>query len=80
MAHWISSALLIQCATLLSDERSVLRRCPSLTDVRTMNRLLDHLGCSSELNDTVLTLDPTAVGQGPLEAPYDLVKTMRAWS
>ncbi|MGB1701207.1 MAG: hypothetical protein ACPHRO_14715, partial [Nannocystaceae bacterium] len=41
-----NAALLIQCATLLSRHPSTIRRCPPLTDVRTMNRLLSHLGCA----------------------------------
>jgi UDP-N-acetylglucosamine 1-carboxyvinyltransferase len=42
-----------------------------------MNQLLAGLGCAVE-GDRTLTIDPTGVAAGPLEAPYDLVKTMRA--
>lgn len=73
-----NAALLIQCASLLSQHPSTIRRCPALTDVRTMNRLLSHLGCQIELSGSCLQIDPSQVGHGGLEAPYDLVKTMRA--
>ena len=73
-----NAALLIQCATLLSRHPSTIRRCPPLTDVRTMNRLLSHLGCAIEFNDGSLQIDPAEVPNRDLEAPYELVKTMRA--
>ena len=73
-----NAALLIQCASLLTRHPSHIRSCPALTDVRTMNRLLTHLGCEVSLDDGVLRVDPRGVEAGPGEAPYDLVKTMRA--
>ena len=73
-----NAALLIQCASLLSHHPSSIRRCPPLTDVRTMNRLLGHLGCDIVFDDGSLQIDPSKVADHGLEAPYDLVKTMRA--
>ncbi len=72
-----NAALLLQCAALLAPGVSTLRHVPRLADVRTMNRLLRHLGCTTEGEET-LTLDTTKVADGPLAAPYELVKTMRA--
>ncbi len=75
-----NAALLIQCACLLGDGPSTLRHLPNLTDVRTMNRLLEGLGCqvAHDPQARTVALDPAGVADGPLEAPYELVKTMRA--
>ena len=53
----------------------VLENVPDLRDVRTMKKLLEHLGVRCEGDDT-LSLD--SANTGNCEAPYDLVKTMRA--
>lgn len=72
-----NAALLIQCAALLTSGKTTLRHVPKLSDVGTMSRLLQRLGCEVE-GDRTLAIDSRDVGKGALEAPYDLVKTMRA--
>ena len=72
-----NAALPLQCAALLAEGTTVYRHVPRLSDIRTMNRLLERLGCTVSGESTV-HIDPSAVGRGDLEAPYDLVKTMRA--
>ncbi|MCA9634681.1 MAG: UDP-N-acetylglucosamine 1-carboxyvinyltransferase, partial [Myxococcales bacterium] len=72
-----NAALPIQCAALLTDTPTTLRHVPLLSDVRTMNKLLAGLGCEVS-GERVLTIDPRGVASGTLEAPYELVKTMRA--
>lgn len=72
-----NAALLIQCAALLTSGKTTLRHLPLLSDVRTMSRLLARLGCRVS-GDRTLEIDSRDVGSGDLEAPYDLVKTMRA--
>jgi UDP-N-acetylglucosamine 1-carboxyvinyltransferase len=72
-----NAALLLQCAALLGDSPTTLRHVPKLSDVRTMAGLLGRLGCTVE-GDRTMTIDPAGVASGALEAPYDLVKTMRA--
>ena len=72
-----NAALLIQCAALLTESPSTLRHVPKLSDIGTMSTLLRHLGCVVE-GDRTLAIDPAGVRAGPLEAPYELVKTMRA--
>ncbi|MCA9712347.1 MAG: UDP-N-acetylglucosamine 1-carboxyvinyltransferase, partial [Myxococcales bacterium] len=72
-----NAALLIQCAALLGEGKTTLRHVPRLSDVRTMTRLLEHLGCQVG-GDRTLSIDPAGVAKGRLEAPYELVKTMRA--
>ena len=72
-----NAALPIMCATLLTRGRNRIYNVPDLRDVRTMNKLLGILGAkvkTPKLNTVVID---TSGAEG-LEAPYDLVKTMRA--
>ncbi len=75
-----NAALPIQCAALLGEGTTRLRHIPALTDVSTMNRLLRELGCEVTPNAATHTVEisPAGVVEGTLEAPYELVKTMRA--
>ena len=72
-----NAALPILAATLLVDGECIIEDVPDLKDIRTMVRLLRELGCVVERNAdsslTVAVTDDTAV-----EAPYDIVKEMRA--
>ena len=63
-------------ASLLVKGRSVIENVPDLRDVATMIRLLRILGATVEFEDGTLTIDTATVNN--LEAPYDLVRTMRA--
>jgi len=72
-----NAALPILCASLLTSEEVVVRNLPHLEDVTTMLTLLGHIGVGVELGDKLaVTLAAESVGR--LEAPYDLVRTMRA--
>ena len=71
-----NAVLPLMAAALLTRGTSVIDNVPDLRDVRTFMRLLDILGCRCDLADGVLTIDTTAADG--IEAPYDLVKTMRA--
>jgi UDP-N-acetylglucosamine 1-carboxyvinyltransferase len=65
------------CATLLSAEPLTLLNVPSLKDVSTMLKLLRNMGVKADLNgDGTLVLDAGEITSP--EAPYELVKTMRA--
>src|SRR3984893_15745322 len=72
-----NAALPALAAALLTDEPVVLHRTPRVRDLRTMRRLLEHLGLASEDDGPALRLQP-ARPNSPFDAPYDLVKTMRA--
>ena len=61
---------------MLCEGESRIRNVPDLRDTRTMARVLETLGATSRFDTGVLTLD--ASGATGIEAPYDLVKTMRA--
>lgn len=64
-------------AALLTSERVELRNVPRVRDVRTMLRVLEQLGAQVEFGEgrgILVGFDRIA----SFEAPYDLVKTMRA--
>ena len=74
-----NAALPILASSLLCSGRSIYRNVPALGDVRTMQRLLADLGAkvttgSKPAGTTIV--DTSTVDN--VEAPYDLVKTMRA--
>ena len=70
-----NAALPILCSAILTGGRCTFKNVPLLNDVRTMGRLLARLGCSVEGNRTVSI---EAKELSSFEAPYELVKTMRA--
>ena len=72
-----NAALPILASALLAGGRSTFRNVPALGDVRTMGRLLTRLGADvGDAGKGVMRIDTTdAAGH---EAPYELVKTMRA--
>jgi UDP-N-acetylglucosamine 1-carboxyvinyltransferase len=72
-----NAALPALAATLLSDEPMTLERLPQVRDIRTMRLLLEHLGVESEEREDALSLCLKDNGH-PDDAPYELVKTMRA--
>jgi UDP-N-acetylglucosamine 1-carboxyvinyltransferase len=73
-----NSALPALAAALLTSEPVTLRRIPRVRDIRTMQRLLVDIGTQAEVDGETLRLHtPTILSS---EAPYELVKTMRASS
>ena len=71
-----NAALPIMAATLLAPGVFELHNVPSLADVRTMGHVLRVLGASIDHHDHSMTIDTTNARYH--EAPYELVKTMRA--
>jgi UDP-N-acetylglucosamine 1-carboxyvinyltransferase len=72
-----NAALPILCAALLTADTVTLANVPKLNDIATTLKLLSRMGvrCESTENNTVsITADQVST----LEAPYELVKTMRA--
>jgi UDP-N-acetylglucosamine 1-carboxyvinyltransferase len=63
-------------AGLLTDESVRLRNVPAVRDVATIIRLLEHLGVEVERDGNAAVTGLTSFSA--TEAPYDLVKTMRA--
>ncbi|HYD80353.1 MAG TPA: UDP-N-acetylglucosamine 1-carboxyvinyltransferase [Paucimonas sp.] len=71
-----NAALPILCAGLLTSDTVRLSNVPPLHDVATMLKLLRQMGMRAEQDGTTVVLDGGAVDR--LEAPYEMVKTMRA--
>jgi UDP-N-acetylglucosamine 1-carboxyvinyltransferase len=73
-----NAALPILASSLLAEGRSIYKNVPALGDVRTMGKLLARLGAGVEDAAPKGTsyVDTSTIAE--FEAPYDLVKTMRA--
>jgi UDP-N-acetylglucosamine 1-carboxyvinyltransferase len=65
------------CASLLTDDLVVLENVPEVRDIRTMGRVLTSLGAGVEFR-VGGRVEVKAGSLTSREAPYDLVKTMRA--
>jgi UDP-N-acetylglucosamine 1-carboxyvinyltransferase len=70
-----NAALPIIAASLLTTGEHVLHNVPELRDIKTMTKLLEHIGAEVEWGDNLTIRTNRFSG---VEAPYDLVKTMRA--
>ncbi|MEN6604251.1 MAG: UDP-N-acetylglucosamine 1-carboxyvinyltransferase [Bryobacteraceae bacterium] len=71
-----NSALPVLAACLLTEDPVILHRIPRVRDVRTMERLIEYTGASLERDGGPLKIVAKDITSA--EAPYDLVKTMRA--
>jgi UDP-N-acetylglucosamine 1-carboxyvinyltransferase len=73
-----NTTLALMAAALLADGEVILRNVPRLRDVETMLEILRALGASADWDgdEQNLRIDPTTLNQQ--EAPYDLVRKMRA--
>src|ERR1035438_1386984 len=73
-----NAALPALAAALLTEEPVTLHRVPRVRDIRTMQRLLADIGAQVDVEgESVRLHTPRIVSP---EAPYELVKTMRASS
>ncbi|MFZ1075276.1 MAG: UDP-N-acetylglucosamine 1-carboxyvinyltransferase [Minisyncoccia bacterium] len=71
-----NATLPVMTAALLGETPSVIHNVPYLNDIKTMAEVLRKLGSQVVLEDHQLRIDPAGFDQ--YEAPYELVKTMRA--
>ena len=71
-----NAVLPMMTAALLAPGTYTLTNVPNLRDTRTMSKLLEIIGARVNLDSGDMTIDTSAVNNP--EAPYDLVKTMRA--
>ena len=71
-----NSALKVMAAALLADEKLTLRNVPRLADVHMLLRLLEQHGVEANFEDNQLSLIAREIIS--TEAPYDLVRKMRA--
>jgi UDP-N-acetylglucosamine 1-carboxyvinyltransferase len=73
-----NSALPVLAACLLTAEPVILQRIPPVRDIGTMEKLLAHIGAKVKHASGSLTIEASDTRRP--EAPYELVKTMRASS
>jgi UDP-N-acetylglucosamine 1-carboxyvinyltransferase len=71
-----NSGLKLMAAALLAPGRSVLRNVPRILDTLAMAELLEHLGVGVDWTDHAVEIDAAELGSE--EAPYELVRRMRA--
>ena len=71
-----NAVLPIMAATLLAPGQYTIHKVPDLRDTRTMMKLLNIIGATTTYEGGSLIID-SSLANNP-EAPYDLVKTMRA--
>lgn len=71
-----NAVLPLMAACILNSGINSFTNVPDLADVRTMVELLQIIGAKIEFENGNMTIDSTGINKW--EAPYDLVKTMRA--
>ncbi|HEY7763135.1 MAG TPA: UDP-N-acetylglucosamine 1-carboxyvinyltransferase [Actinomycetota bacterium] len=71
-----NSALKLMAAALLAPGRTELRNVPRIKDCLTMGEVLDRLGAGVAWREDSVTIDATELTA--VEAPYELVRRMRA--
>ena len=71
-----NSTLPLVFATILADGEHVFTNVPNLVDVNSSTQLLEFLGCETSYKDH--TLRVFVKGGKTVEAPYDIVRKMRA--
>ncbi|MGD8367371.1 MAG: UDP-N-acetylglucosamine 1-carboxyvinyltransferase [Desulfobacterales bacterium] len=71
-----NAALPILASSLLTDGQNTYANVPALRDIESILVLLSHLGARIESNYPTIRID--AVGLNNHDAPYDLVRKMRA--
>ena len=71
-----NAALPCLAAALLTPGTVRLTNLPDVADIRTMRRLLEHIGARIEIGPEEAAIETPAIGSA--DAPYELVKTMRA--
>ena len=71
-----NAALPLIASALLTDGKNTFKNVPALRDVETMGAVLRNMG-AEVTGKRVLRIDTSAINR--LEAPYELVRTMRAW-
>jgi UDP-N-acetylglucosamine 1-carboxyvinyltransferase len=75
-----NAALPCLAASLLTAEPVRLTNLPNVADIRTLRKLLQHIGArveaEADAGGTAATIETRQIGSA--DAPYELVKTMRA--
>ena len=73
-----NSCLTLMPLVLLSSEELILQNAPFLSDVDTMKKLLENLGCVVDYKKSKKQITLRLLTEGLFSAEYDIVKKMRA--
>lgn len=73
-----NSSLILLCASILATRPVTIRNVPNLRDIETIKRVLTALGLTVESDREARVCVVTPGKELNSEAPYDLIKTMRA--
>jgi len=71
-----NAVLKMMAAALLTNDVTVIRNVPDLTDVHMMADIIRHVGAKVTINGSELTIDARSITDH--EAPYELVSQLRA--
>lgn len=71
-----NSSLPLLAATILSDNQTVLKNCPKLSDVDAACEILSYIGCSIHREDGVVIVDTDGIKE--YEVPEKLMRQMRS--
>ncbi|MDX9714836.1 MAG: UDP-N-acetylglucosamine 1-carboxyvinyltransferase [Dissulfurispiraceae bacterium] len=71
-----NASLPIITASILASGKSCIKRVPELKDISTMLKLLTNMGAEARLDGDTAVINTSELKK--FEAPYELVKTMRA--
>ncbi len=71
-----NASLPVMCSSILADGPCTYTNVPKLRDISTMGEVLSTLGMRVERTGDTIEIDPAGIRS--CEAPYDLVKSMRA--
>ena len=75
--HSAKNAVLpIMAASILTEEKTVLRACPGLSDIAHMGEILETLGCAVHRESDALVIEPQ--GLRSYEMPDELSKKIRS--
>jgi UDP-N-acetylglucosamine 1-carboxyvinyltransferase len=73
-----NAALPILFASLLSEKKSSIKNVPILADIHTTLKVLGALGVGTDFHEATHSIEIDGSTLQSIEAPYDLVRTMRA--
>lgn len=73
-----NAALPVLFASLLTAEKSVIQNVPNLADIHTTLKVLHALGLKAAFDETAHRVEIDGSTLASFEAPYELVRTMRA--
>jgi UDP-N-acetylglucosamine 1-carboxyvinyltransferase len=71
-----NAALPILVSSILTEGENIFYNIPRLRDIDTITRLLELLGVRVDIEGSTVKIDATSINN--YQAPYDLVRTMRA--